>query len=446
MLSAPWLSVVFAFEPTGLGHLRVTRALYDSLPPGVPNALLGADARALSVIHRMASQSSFGLAGFNWLQRGKPQDFFTWLYREGTRRTAGLTFHQIATLLGQRVERPTAVLAIATHFGLAHQLAAIKPRLLKERGVRMVLVVVVTDDTPAHVWHVRGADLTFAPSHRTRLAIIDYARRHGDPGAAVEVSPYPISPTLMAPLDGPARALREAQLDPRSAETIHMAVPISGAAVGLPFAERLMDGLRARSPRYRFHVVSKVTRYTQPFLERASKLTDVELRTSKSDRDVVRLYDELYAEEVIGLELTKPSEQAFKGLCGPHLRGGSVLLFGAPAGLQEEDNADFLRRHKLLPPRRETKLLWARAASMEHRDPENGSAAAKSWRALELPRDPDDAARYIEWCRMEGILYDMRLCKVESRPGDPYADELAPDGARRFWARVAKLISAERQA
>lgn len=446
VLSSSWLSVVFAFEPTGLGHLRVTRALYDSLPPGVSSALLGSDAQALSALHRISSLNPAARAVFEWFQRGKPENVFTTVYRGSIRRMARLTFHQMATLLEQRVERPTAVLAIATHFGLAHQLAAIKPRLLKERGVRMVLVVQVTDDSPAHIWHVRGADLTLVPSHRTRLGLLDYARRQGEPEPAIEVLPYPVCPRFAAPLDARSRALRDAQLDPRTAEPIHVAIPVSGAAVGLPFSERLMDALRAHSPRYRFHVVARRTPYTRPFLERAGRCQDVEERSSRSDRDVVRLYEELYAEHVIGLEVTKPSEQAFKALCGPDLRGGSVLLLAPPVGRQEHDNLAFLRRHRLMPPIHESRLLWARAASMEHRDPENGSAAARSWRALELPPDPEAAARFIEWVRLEGVLFDMRACRVAQRPGDPNADELAPDGARRFWSRVARLLSNEEEA
>jgi hypothetical protein len=48
---------------------------------------------------------------------------------------------------------------VCTHFGLAHKLAAIKEKLQKEKQVRMVLVVFVSDDTFQHIWYIDGADL-----------------------------------------------------------------------------------------------------------------------------------------------------------------------------------------------------------------------------------------------------------------------------------------------
>lgn len=443
ILSSDSLAVVFAFEPTGLGHLRVTRALYLGLPRGVHSHLLGSDARMLSVLHRISSVRPWARSLFEWIQRGKPEDVATAIFRSSARAFPGTTLRQISTIVEQRVDRPSTMLAVATHFGLAHQLAAIKERLLREHKVKLILVVQVTDDSPQHIWYVRGADLTVVPSRRTRLGLLAYARRQGDPNIPVEVCPYPISPSFSAPLSPEEQADRRAQLDPGADHPVQLSVPISGAAVGLDFAETLLQELRKRSGRYRFNIVSKHNEHTAEFLERRRTESDVALHTADNDRVVVRKYEELYNEAVIGLEVTKPSEQAFKALCRPDQRAGAILLLSRPVGRQEYDNLRFLRRHRLLPFRPEMRELHEAAAAGRPIPPEL-AGDVKRWRVLELPHDGAGAAQFIHWAGTQGVFAQMSAATVSPSPGDFTPDEISPDGVHRFWARVARLVAAAR--
>ena len=67
-------------------------------------------------------------------------------------------------LIEERFEPPKKILVVSTHFGLAHKLAVVKEKLKKEKGVEIILVVLVSDDTFQHIWYVDGADLLVVPS------------------------------------------------------------------------------------------------------------------------------------------------------------------------------------------------------------------------------------------------------------------------------------------
>jgi len=153
---------------------------------------------------------------------------------------------------------------------------------------------------------------------------------------------------------------------------------------------------------------------------------------------VVDAYDKLYNEEVIALEVTKPSEQAFKALLSTNLRGGSVLLFSTPVGKQEFDNLNFLQRHFLVPSMQTNTELWEMA--------ENHAAAssrlldeAHTWRGVRIPEDPEKAANFIWWMLTSGIFSQMVAGNMTGNPSDPYPDELGPDGVAKFWRLVASL-------
>ncbi len=55
VLADPSLLLIFTYAPAGLGHLRVTDALYHGLPKGVQPVILGAHDRAVGAIHRFMS-------------------------------------------------------------------------------------------------------------------------------------------------------------------------------------------------------------------------------------------------------------------------------------------------------------------------------------------------------------------------------------------------------
>lgn len=95
---------------------------------------------------------------------------------------------------------------------------------------------------------------------------------------------------------------------PYSKLTINIAVPVSGAAVGTDYLERLIDILSNQSYKYIFQVVSKSRSYTRPFLERIKDKNNVKLSACATDRDTVDEYERIYSNNLISLEITKPSE------------------------------------------------------------------------------------------------------------------------------------------
>ena len=147
-------------------------------------------------------------------------------------------------------------------------------------------------------------------------------------------------------------------------------------------------------------------------------------------------------EHVISLEVTKPSEQAFKALLGTNLRGGVILLFSEPVGQQEFDNLDFLQQHSLLPSTQTNAELWEMAESHAAVAGAAGSqllSEASNWRGVQIPRDPEKAAGFIWWMLTTGVFSQMMACATLPSVSDPYPDEVGPDGVARLWKLVASL-------
>lgn len=420
ILASRDLVIVFAQAIAGLGHLRVTHALYDGLPEGAHAVLLGTKDANITAIHNLTSQSIMLRRVVEFFQAGPPQDVFAYLYTAWLRaHTADLTL-QLQTIVDRHPHVPKTVLVVATHFGLAHQFAKIKRVLEKEHALRMVLVVVVTDDAPFSVWAVNGADITVVPSDHTKWALTRYHRaRHFAPGEYI-VLPYMVSPRLTAPLSPNAQRARVGQLAPDSRAAIHVAVPIAGAAVQLTYLQDLIRELNARSSRFLFHIVSKLSKRTEAFLARVSTEKNVDLLVSSQDREVVDLYERLYEQEIIALEVTKPSEQAFKALISPKQRGGSILLFSEPVGLQEKLNLAFLERHGLLP----------KSALSMHPD------ALRRFRSVRLPATASESAACIMQCLTNNVFAAMAdFAGYEKNPG------IADDGVARFWDLMRERLA-----
>ena len=434
------LMIIFTYASAGLGHLRVTDALYHGLPGHPDPILLRSPDASIAYLHHLTSVHPSMRAVMEWMQRGTPEELFTRSYRRMLRSRNRLLYEHINTLLDERWTNPDTVLVIATHFGLAHQLAAIKNRLSYERQVRIILVLQVTDDSPQRIWYVAGADLIVVPSERTKAALIDYGKMAGLPPVRFEVLPYPVSPLLADEISTDSFEQRVEQLDPGSVSEIEVMIPISGAAVGLNFFRQLMDDLHGKSPRFRFHVVAKSSAYTSAFLKDMQTRPFISPYTSSLDREVVDIYEQVYAKVLLALEVTKPSEQAFKALVDPRRRGGCLLLFSHPVGRQEHDNLDFMSRHQLLPNEQEQQRLWD--------DAHNGKALefalleeALHWRGVRLPDEPHGAANFIWWSLEQGLFAQMLHCRPTPRPNDPSAYELGADGVRQFWDSVTRLLA-----
>jgi len=208
---------------------------------------------------------------------------------------------------------------VATHFGLAHQLSAIKDRVAKDLKVRVILAVIVTDDSPQHVWYVPKADITFVPSEFTKARLIDYGNKSGLSPNNFEVVPYPLNPLLSKNLLKAQWVEKRNQLKGNTANAIHVSVPVSGAAVGTEYIKNLILNLHEKSDRFTFHIVSKLSLYTKTFLHNMSGYPYVRLKIALTDRETVNDYDDLFMNNNISLEITKPSEQAFKSLFSPHV-------------------------------------------------------------------------------------------------------------------------------
>jgi hypothetical protein len=438
------LVIVFAYAPAGLGHLRVTDALYDGLPSQAAPILLGAQDKSITWIHRIISIHPIMRSIFEWGQHGLQQYLVTAIYRYFLRRRSKLIYQQISTILSQRMELPKTILIVATHFGLAHQIASLKNKIHKEIKVKVVLAVQVTDDSPQFMWYVPGADITFVPSQRTKLKLEQYGKQSKLKKIDIRVTPYPVSPELTVRLTENKYREKLKQFNDVEKTKINVAIPISGAAVGMAFFVRLVDQLYQKSPRFQFHVISKITLYTLPYLNEFMSRPYVKLHLAKYDKEVVRKYEEIYKKNVIGLEITKPSEQAFKALIKPEKVGGPILLFAKPVGRQEYDNVDFLTRHGLIPTKAEHKFLYDHAernislkTSLEGKKLLEKS---RLWRGILLPNHSNKCANLVFWALKEWLFLQMVKCRINAERKDTRIEELNPTGVEEFWQSVTNYL------
>lgn len=429
------LVLIFSYAPMGFGHLRVTDALYDGLPEGANPLLLGAQDQSLTTLYRFVSIHPITRWIMDWFQEGIGESIFAFFSRAYFRNNTTLLDRQMITILSERIDVPKTVLVIATHFTLAHQLVIIKQRLEKENNIHIILVVQVTDDSPQKLWYVDGADLLVVPSQRTKQALEAYAKSSGLTKTEIIVNAYPISPLLSKRISEENYAKRVLQVNSEHKAKVHILIPLSGAAVGTSFFTHFIETLHTEHERYSFHIIAKKAPYTQMFFKQVLTCNCVDLHVSEVDREVITMYEEVYEKEVISLEVTKPSEQAFKALLQPHQMGGSILLLADPVGRQEEDNLNFLRRHHLIPGIHETEELWQEAKENNQIKP-NFSKQALHWRGVILPKNPIDAANFVTWGKRQNLFYHMMHKKRE-----PESDiEVQPDGVKTFWKKVQRYV------
>ncbi|HEY5983876.1 MAG TPA: hypothetical protein VIU38_10420, partial [Anaerolineales bacterium] len=396
---------------------------------------------SIESIHRLTSVNPVGKAVFDWLQGGPYAEQTNRLYRDSLRADHREIYRRMAELLEERVERPEKILVACTHPGLAHKLTAIKYELQQREHVKMVVAVCVTDDTFQHVWYVDGADLLAVPSTYTKRRFEAYGEHIPDK-PRVEVVPYPIHPGLGAELDAEQLSQKTREFDSTSTEPIHISVPISGAAVGTGYASALMDHLHQTSDRFRFHVVSKDTSFTQAFLSGLRGKTWIDVRAATQDREVVNHYNNLMATQTLAFEVTKPSEQTFKVLAPTSARGGVILLFTQPVGVQEFDNINFLQRYSLVPSSETNDQLWSMAAQTSPIDAAPLSdllEQARLWRGVRIPADPQQAAAFIWWMQTSGFFSRMMQGCLDRKIQDEDGHVLGPNGVAEFWDLAASI-------
>ncbi len=419
--------LVFTYAPAGLGHLRVTGALVKSKPKDLSYVLLGSNDKFMTSIHRFTSVNPVARKIFENSQYGLAEDIFTKIYVWVLRRSTQAMFSKLLEIID---EHPgvTELTVVATHFGMAHQIGEIKELITKQTGVKVNLVVQVTDDSSQHIWCIKGADITMVPSAQTKDELSEYAKQKKIEFNCV-VSPYPLSPLLIEKIPY-KEGERSHAFQKGENDQINIILPISGAAVGLSYHASLMNALDKLSNRFHFLVVAKRSSATRDFLMKISRMKWVELITGRNDNEVVRLYEKTYQENLIHIEITKPSEQAFKAMISPSLVGGSILLFTTPVGRQEFDNINFLKRHCLLPLG----------------DKESGNNLISNGecipRGIRLPSDPEVAAKFIMWCLEKGLFLKMSDSKFEYSPKSLMTGEINEKGAWLFWEelKIAKMV------
>jgi hypothetical protein len=429
------LQLILTYAPAGLGHLRIMDSLYHGLPATVNPVVLGSEDKSIQTMHRLTSINPIGSAIFDWLQTGPLAPLANSLYRLSLRWDTRVVYQELSRLIDERLDPPKKILVVATHFGLAHKLAVIKKKLEREKQVRIVLVVFVSDDTFQQIWYVDGADLLAVTSEFIRKKYAAYGKLVGKP-LRIEVVSYPMNPDLEKPLDPRSRKEKTLQLDASSRVPIRVSIPISGAAVGMDYYSTLITGLHEKSGRFRFYIVSKDAPFTRKFLSQWEGKPWVSLHVGRKDREVVDLYDVLLKTQVISIEVTKPSEHAFKALLGTQSRGGVILLFTRPKGGQEFDNLDFLSRHTLLPSRPTNAQLYELSEDGISMAPVLRSRlvdASRTWRAVRIPEDPAKAVDFIWWLHRSGILLRMMDGNKKLEVRDEGEDVLGSKGVEEFW-------------
>ncbi len=432
--------LVFTYAPAGLGHMRVMNALIDGLPQNIDFAILGTNDTQIRYWHRIISISPLIRGVVEWLQGGRFRLWFYGLYIWLLRSHTHQLYTQIKDIvISQRFEKKVIVI-VSTHFGLAHQIVAIKEKLQKNLKIKLILIDQITDATSMEILYIPGADLIFVPSNKIKASLENYAHRRGLRETNIIVSPYPLSPNLNRELSEKELDLRQKQYTLDSQAKIKIVVPISGAAVGLAYYDKITYILGKSLDRCEIYIVVKDYMYTKAFIRKMKRRSWIKLISNQTDRKVVAAYDKLYHDETIGFEIVKPSEQSFKTLISVKNRGGAILLFTEPIGKQEYDNSNFLLDHQLIPSHEDQAKLVRYA--LENRTPSETECRdclklARHWKAIRLTNDPIKDARIIIWCLKVGVFSTMASSTEVAKQTDP---DLGPNGVQLFWKKVEETI------
>jgi len=404
--------IVFTYAPAGLGHIRVADALMSGIPSGLDYTIFAPSDKSTESIHRFSSLNVPARHIMEFFQRGRAEALFTKYYTGYLKSHTGKLSEQFLQLIGSQRTKPETIIIVATHFGLAYQLGAIKSPLEKELGAKIALVVQITDDSPQTVWYVDSADLIVCASHKTKISLQAFATKNRLKQVSMEVVPYPVDLGFAKTLSPDQITSRADQYNPAKQSPINVVIPVSGAAVGMEFFLHIMRRLHEASPRFVFYVVCRKAPFTANFLRLINRKDYVRLFASDSYKKAVEAYERVYLDNVISAEITKPSEQAFKALLRVDSVGGSFLLFAEPVGRQEYDNIDFLERHNLL------------------------SDDLNSRRGYILPHGSGVSADLI-W----DLFNSGKLLKAFNSFIAPHrTDELGDNGVSGFWETVQKYF------
>jgi hypothetical protein len=434
-LTDPETLIIFTTSPTGLGHIRVMNALAEGLTPGTDNVIMGLTNINANKIHALGSRIPFFLNITEFVQNNRfPESVITGIYANYFSSLTKSLKQELDKTRGDFPKKKIFVI-VSTHFSLAYPVCAIKKSFFESTGIHIFNALIVTDDSPQQVWAVDKSDIIFVPSDYTALKLKSFLP--SDTKTIVETISFPVSPRLSAKLPVHELELIEDQLDPKSGRNLHIVVPVSGAAVQLTLLQKTIEIL-ARD-KFIFTVIGQNSSFTNAFFDKLKNIPRVQLSAGESARQTVNFYaSSFFQSNRPAVEITKPSEQAFKAILRPNERGGVILLLTSPIGRQERDNMNFLIRHALMPSPEEQAVLE------EYLINENITEDAKSnlfyrashWRALKLPEDPEKAAKFIKRAKDKGILYTMLSYVSEDKR------DLRSDGVAQVWNRIENMLKA----
>lgn len=416
---------VFTTTPAGLGHIRVMDAIKDGKPSLIKSVDIGITDIKANRIHDLGSRVKFFVKLTEFYQTNPlAEAFVTFIYTMWLRRhTQGVVTKFID--IAKQYPNQKKWVVISTHFALAHSISAAKSILEKQLGIKIFLCVVVTDDSPQKVWAVNGSDLTFVASEQTRDKLSKFFQKEKQ--NSVKAISFPISTKLTQNLTTEEFAFVVNQLDPKNNSQTQIEIPISGAAVQLTFFEKFIENLCREG--FEFTVIGQESILTKMFFDKIQRLPRVQISIGKDSWETVNYYESLfYQPKRPSIEITKPSEQAFKAILNPRQRGGVILLLTAPIGRQEYDNLNFLIRNGLMPDNQEQRQLY------KEKELKNWVEKAKKWRAIRVPNDPIEAAKFVRKLKDFGILYAMLSAVV------PEKGELMDTGVEKIWEEIGKLI------
>ncbi|EKD62725.1 MAG: hypothetical protein ACD_52C00077G0002 [uncultured bacterium] len=430
--------IIFTTAPTGLGHIRVMDALRDGLPDKASIEEIGVQNIRANKIHALGSRIPV-LQKITEFYQTNPlaERLVAGIYRNYLHMRAGEIYSKLKALKAKYPDKNNWVI-VSTHFSFAHQIVHIRNRLQKELGVRILLFVVMTDDTPQRVWVVNNTDIIFSPSEQTSFAI--HSMLSPDTLTKVVTISFPVSPRLTQKLNADEFSKLSTQFDPSENTFLHIEIPLSGAAVQIDYYKKLIDSVR--NERIRFTVVGQDTIYTKMFFASLHTNPNVQLLVGKDAKQTVNYYESIfYQNSRPAVEITKPSEQSFKSILKPNERGGVILLLTKPIGRQEKDNLSFLVRHDLIPDWKHQRKLFS-ILSTNHTLTNNELSywtyRASHWRGLRLPKNPSEAAIFIVNLKKTGILLAM-LSYVSHKK-----KELTSDGVYHVWEEIDKFLEYNR--
>ncbi len=420
---------LFTTTPAGLGHIRVMDAIKDARPGHITSVDLGILDIKANRIHDLGSRVKFFVKLTEFYQTNKiAEAIVTAIYTLYLRRHTKNIIEEF-TKIQEKYPNQKKWVVISTHFALAHSASSAKKYLEQKFGIKIYLCVIVTDDSPQKVWAVSGSDLTFVPSINTKTKLENFLPKEKQD--SIKAISFPIASRLSQSLTTNEFQFVINQLNPNissvSSNVTQIEIPVSGAAVQLDFFQKFIEKLCREN--YSFTVIGQESMLTKMFFENIQRLPRVQLSIGTDSWQTVKFYESLfYQPNRPSIEITKPSEQAFKAILNPRQRGGVILLLTKPIGRQEYDNLNFLERFGLVPTKEEHNMLF------QEPNLRRWSEKAKSWRAVRIPDDPIKAAEFVKNLKASGILYSMLSCIV------PDKEELKTNGVDRIWEEIGKLL------